>query len=220
MQLTLSVPVLNGESGIEVDYTPPSREPIVDAVGNQAASITDRSVTNNTPATTLSTAVRLTMNEAQVAEAGPAKAVTVAGMLNRAARPNATTVTIEVGAGTDTATEGSDYTAVGALTLTIPAYSSGATASFVLTPMNDRINEQVESLTVSGSTAIADLTVTPPGGLALDIEDNDAAPSLALSVSASVIDEDGGTATVTVSTGAGSTFATDQTVQLAVAGAS
>ena len=75
-----------------------------------------------------------------------------------------------------------------------------------------------ESLTVSGSTTVTGLTVTPAGGLALDIEDNDAAPTLVLSVSASTIDEDGGTATVTVSTGAGSTFATDQTVRLSVAG--
>ena len=218
VQLTLSVPVLNGETGIEVDYAPPSREPIVDAVGNQAASITDRSVTNNTPATTLSTAVRLTMNEAEVAEAGPAKTVTVTGVLNRAARPSATTVAIEVGAGTDTATEGTDYTTVDDLTLTIPAYSTSGTVSFTLTPTNDRIDELGESLTVSGSTTVTGLSVTPPGGLALDIADNDAAPSLVLSVSASTIDEDGGTATATVSTGSGSTFATDQTVRLAVAG--
>ena len=218
VQLTLSVPVLNGETGIEVDYVPPSREPIVDAVGNQAASITDRSVTNNTPATTLSTAVRLTMNEAEVAEAGPAKTVTVTGVLNRAARPSATTVAIEVGAGTDTATEGTDYTTVDDLTLTIPAYSTSGTVSFTLTPTNDRIDEVGESLTVSGSTTVTGLSVTPPGGLALDIADNDAAPSLVLSVSASTIDEDGGTATATVSTGSGSTFATDQTVRLAVAG--
>ena len=91
--------------------------------------------------------------------------------------------------------------------------------SFRLTQTNDRIDELGESLTVSGSTTVVGLSVTPPGGLALDIEDNDAVPSLlALSVSASTIDEDGGTAAVTVSTGSGSTFATDQTVQLAVAG--
>ena len=218
VQLTLSVPVLHGESGIEVDYDPPSREPIVDAVGNQAASFEDRPVTNNTPAATLSTAVRLTMNEAQVAESGPAKTVTVTGMLIRAARPSATTVTIEVGAGSDSATEGTDYTTVDDLTLTIPAYSISGTASFTLTPANDRIDELGESLTVSGSTTVTGLTVTPAGGLALDIEDNDAAPTLVLSVSAATIDEDGGTATVTVSTGSGSTFATDQTVRLAVAG--
>ena len=148
-------------------------------------------MTNNTPATTLSTAVRLTMNEAEVAEAGPAKTVTVTGVLNRAARPSATTVAIEVGAGTDTATEGTDYTTVDDLTLTIPAYSTSGTVSFTLTPTNDRIDEVGESLTVSGSTTVTGLSVTPPGGLALDIADNDAAPSLVLSVSASTIDEDG-----------------------------
>ena len=218
VRLTLSVPVLHGETGIEMDYDPPSREPIVDAVGNQAATITDRSVTNDTPAATLSTAVRLTMNEAQVAEAGPARTVTVTGMLDRAARPSATTVTIVVGTGTDTATEGTDYATVGDLTLTIPAYATSGTARFTLTPANDRIDESSESLTVTGSTAGAGLTVMPPGGLALDIEDNDPAPSPALSVSAPAIDEDGGTAAVTVSTGSGSTFATAQTVRLAVAG--
>ena len=218
VRLTLSVPILHGETGIEVDYDPPSREPIADAVGNRAASITGRSVTNDTPATTLSTAVRLTMDEARVAEAGPAKTVTVTGMLDRAVRPGATIVVIEVGAVTDTATEGTDYATVDDLTLTIPAYATSATASFTLTPMNDRIDETGESLTVTGSTAAAGLTVTPPGGLALGIEDDDAAPSLVLSVDKSAFAEDGGTATVTVGTGSGSTYATDQTVRLAVAG--
>ena len=220
VELTLSVPVLNGESGIEVDYDPPTRDPITDAVGNQAASIMDRSVTNNTPATTLSTVVRLTMNEAQVSEAGSAKTVRVTGMLNRAARPSATTVTIAVGAGAgaDTATEGTDYATVDDLTLTIPAYAISGAVDFTLTPANDRIDEVGESLTVTGSTTVSGLSVTPAGGLAIDIEDNDAAPSLVLSVDAAQIDEDGGTATVTVSSGSGSTFATDQTVRLAVGG--
>ena len=218
VRLTLSVPALHGEAGIEVDYDPPSREPIADAVGNTAAAIEDRSVTNNTPATTLSRAVRLTMNEAQVAEAGPAKTVTVTGMLDRAGRPSATTLTIEVGAGTDTATEGSDYATVDDLTLTIPAYSTSGRTSFTLTPTNDRIDEPDESLTVSGSTSVSGLNVTPSGGLSIGLSDNDPAPSLGLSVDKSSFGEDGGTATVTVSTGSGSTFATAQTVRLSLAG--
>ena len=218
VRLTLSVPALHGETGLEVDYDPPNREPVADVAGNPAAAIADRAVTNNTPATTLSTAVRLTMDEAQVAEAGPGKTVTVTGTLDRAGRPAATTVTVEVGAAGDTATEGTDYAAVGALTLTIPAYAASGTVRFALTPMNDRIDEPGESLTVAGSTAVAGLTVTPPGGLALDIGDDDPAPSLTLSVNASTIDEDGGTATVTAGTGSGSTFATAQTVRLSLAG--
>ena len=218
VSLTLSVPVLNGETGVEVDYDPPSSNAIVDEAGNKAAELTDQAVTNNTPATALSTTVRLTMNEAEVAEGGSAKTVTVTGTLDRAPRSSATTVTVAVGAGSDTAAEGTDYVTVDDLSLTIAAYSTSGTESFTLTPTNDRIDEVGESLTVTGSTAITGLSVTPPGGLALDIADNDAAPSLVLSVSASTIDEDGGTATVTVSTGSGSTFATDQTVRLAVAG--
>ena len=218
VRLTIDPPILYGESGIEVDYTAPSREALADAAGNKVVSFEDRAVSNETPATTLSTEVSLSLDTASVSEGGSARSVRLTAMLNRSARPAATAVTVEVGTTGDTATAGTDYAAVDDLTLTIPAYTTGITARFTLTPMNDRIDESGESLTVTGSTAVAGLTVTPPGGLALDIEDNDAAPSLALSVSASTIDEDGGTATVTVSTGSGSTFATAQTVRLAVAG--
>ena len=218
VQLTIDPPILYGESGIEVDYTTPSREALEDAAGNKVASFEDRAVSNETPATTLSTGVSLSLDTASVSEGGSAKSVALTAMLNRSARPAATAVTVEVGTAGDTATEGTDYAAVDDLTLTIPAYTTGITTRFTLTPMNDRIDESGESLTVTGSTTVAGLTVTPPGGLALDIEDNDAAPSLALSVSASTIDEDGGTAAVTVSTGSGSTFATAQTVRLAVGG--
>ena len=218
VQLTIAPPVLYGESGIEVDYRAPSREALADAAGNKVASFEDRAVSNETPATTLSTEVSLSLDTASVSEGGSAKSVALTAMLNRSARPAATAVTVEVGTTGDTATEGTDYAAVDDLTLTIPAYMTGITVRFTLTPTNDRIDELGESLTVTGSTAVAGLIVTPPGGLALDIEDNDPAPSLALSVNASAIDEDGGTAAVTVSTGSGSTFATDQTVRLAVAG--
>ena len=218
VRLTIAPPVLHGETGIEVDYTAPSSEALADAAGNSAASFEDQAVSNDTPATTLSTSIGLSLDTAVIPEDGGAKRVTVTGMLNRFARPSATLVTVEVGTSGDTTTEGADYLTVDDFTLTIPAYAVGATARFTLTPANDRIDEPGESLTVSGSTTASGLSVTPPGGLALDIEDNDAAPSLMLSVSASAIDEDGGTATVTVSTGSGSTFATDQTVQLSVAG--
>ena len=218
VQLTIDPPVLYGESGIEVDYTAPSRQALADAAGNKVASFEDRAVSNETPATTLSTGVSLSLDTASVSEGGSAKSVALTAMLNRSARPAATAVTVEVGTTGDTATEGTDYAAVDDLTLTIPAYMTGITVRFTLTPTNDRIDELGESLTVTGSTAVAGLIVTPPGGLALDIEDNDPAPSLALSVNASAIDEDGGTAAVTVSTGSGSTYATDQTVRLAVAG--
>ena len=218
VQLTVSPPILHGESGIEVDYAVPSLESLEDAVGNRAASFTDQAVANETPATTLSSTVNLLLDTPLVQEGDSAKSVTVTGALNRSARPAATTVAVEVGASGDTATEGSDYATVGTLTLTIPAYTRSATVRFMLTPANDRIDEPNESLTVSGSTTAGGLSVSPPGGLTIGIADDDAAPSLGLSVNRTTIAEDGGTASVTVSTGTGSTFEAAQTVLLSVTG--
>ena len=218
VQLTVSPPILHGESGIEVDYAVPSRESLEDAVGNRAASFTDQAVANETPATTLSSTVNLLLDTPLVQEGDSAKSVTVTGALNRSARPAATTVAVEVGASGDTATEGSDYATVGTLTLTIPAYTRSATVRFMLTPANDRIDEPNESLTVSGSTTAGGLSVSPSAGLTIGIADDDAAPSLGLSVNRTMIAEDGGTASVTVSTGTGSTFEAAQTVVLSVTG--
>ena len=218
VQLTVSPPVLHGETGIEVDYTAPSQNGLADWVGNKVASFEDRPVSNETPSTTLSTEVSLSLDATTATEGDSAKSVTVTGTLNRSARPTATDVTVEVGTASDTATEGVDYTTVDDLALTIPAYETSATARFTLTPVNDRIDEPDESLGVRGSTAASGLSVTPAGGLSIGITDNDPAPSLALTVDKSSFAEDGGTVTVTVGTGSGSTFETAQTVRLSVAG--
>ena len=69
-----------------------------------------------------------------------------------------------------------------------------------------------------GSTTASGLIVTPSGGLSIQLADNDPAPSLGLSTDKPSFAEDGGTTTVTVSTGSGSTFATAQTVRLSLAG--
>ena len=218
VKLTLSPRVLHGETGIEVDYTAPSRDPLEDAAGNRVASFADRAVANGTPASTLSTSIGLSLDTASVTEGDGTTMVTVTGRLNRWARLTATTVAIEVGANTDLATEGTDYADVGTLTLTIPAYRTSATVRFALRLSNDRIDERDESLTVLGSTTVSGLSVAPSGGVSIGLADNDGPPSLVLSADRSSVAEDGGTVSVTVSTGTGSTFETAQTVQLSVAG--
>ena len=217
-QLTIDPPVLYGETGIELDYTAPSRNALADAAGNAVGSFDDQAVTNETPASTVSSEVGLSLDTVSVAEQGGAKTVVVTGTLNRSARPTATDVTVEVGAAGDTATEGADYTTVDDLTLTIPAYRTSATVRFILTPANDRIDEQDESLIVRGSTTVSGLNVTPGGGISIGLADNDEAPALVLSVDKSSFAEDSGTAKVTVGTGSGSTFEFAQTVTLSVAG--
>ena len=70
---------------------------------------------------TASTAVTLSVNPASVGEADAATAVVVTAMLDGGARGSATAVTVAVGDGGDSATEGTDYATVSDFTVTIGA---------------------------------------------------------------------------------------------------
>ena len=97
--------------------------------------------------------------------------------------------------------------------------AGSSTATLTVATTDDRVAEEDSEVTVTVLPSSADTyDVGSPQSASVTVTDNDAAPSLVLSVSASTIGEDGGTATATVSTGSGSTFATEQTVRLAVAG--
>ena len=216
VRLTVDPPVLYGETDIEIAYAAPSRKALADGAGNRVDSFRDQAVANRTSRDSVSTAVDLSLDKARAREGDGAGSVTVTGTLDRAPRPGETTVSVEVGAPGDTASEGADYQTVGALTLTIPAYAASGTVRFTLRPVDDRIDEPEEALTVRGTTAVIDLNVFAADAFA--IEDNDAEPSPELSVDTSAIAENGGTATATVSTGSGSTFETAQTVRLSLGG--
>ena len=123
----------------------------------------------------------------------------------------------------DTAVEGTDYATVDesatAITIAIAAGASSgtATATFTLTPTDDSIDDDAESLSVSGSSDLSGVTVTKD---TLTIDDNDAAPTgVTLTLSdtngdLASVSEDAGATTVTVTadvTG-GTTYATAQTV--------
>ena len=73
--------------------------------------------------------IALSVNPAAVSEGVGASGaeVTVTAMLNAAARPTATEVTVSVAAGTASA---DDFAAVADFTLTIPALATSATAEF------------------------------------------------------------------------------------------
>ena len=131
-----------------------------------------------------STAVVLSVNPDRVSEkrGSGGETVTVTGQLNGATRTSATVVTVSVAA--DTA-QPEDFTAVTDFPLTIPANQASGTATFRLRPVNDTLDEDDETLEVSGT---ADLTVTPA---TLTIVDNDGAPSgIELSVSPRTLRED------------------------------
>ena len=116
----------------------------------------------------LSSKVTLTVSAPTVAEDAGTTQVTVTGALNGIPLAAATVVTVSVGASGDTATEGTDYTDVGDLTLTIPEGQTSATVDFTLTVVNDDVDEDNEAVTIDGT--VQSLTVTPA---TVTITDND-----------------------------------------------
>ena len=159
---------------------------------------------------TASTQISLSVAPAAVAEDGGATDVTVTGTLNGAAQGTTTEVTVSVAGGT--ATAAIDFAAVDSFTLTIAANETSGTATFNLTPTDDSLVEDVETVKVSGSTG-GDLTVL---AATLEITDDDQ-PSYVLAVNPASIAEAGGLSTVTVSTG-GVSFPADQTIALGFGG--
>ena len=167
---------------------------------------------------TADTTVTLSVDVDEVAEGAGATTVTVTGTLSGDTPAGATAITLSVasGAGDTGAVSGTDFTAVDDFQLTIAVGQTSATATFTLTPIEDSIDEPAETLTLSG--APADTGVGVAGAVTLAIADNDDAPALVLSVDPATIAEAGGTSTVTVTTGAGSTYAASRTVTLTLSG--
>ena len=106
---------------------------------------------------TVSTGLTLSVNPASVGEADGATAVVVTAALDGGARGEATAVTVAVGDGGDSATEGTDYATVSDFTVTIGAGAPSGTGTFTLTPTQDIVGEGDESITVGG-------TATGPDG--------------------------------------------------------
>ena len=118
-----------------------------------------------------STAVALALAPASVAEdVGTAgRDVTVTATLNGAPRTESTAVTVAVAPGTALA---ADFAAVPDVPLTIAAGAVTASATFTLKPVDDEVDEDAETVTVSGTTT-SGLTVNPAAGLTLTITDDD-----------------------------------------------
>ena len=126
---------------------------------------------------TASTSVELSVSPASASEDGGAQQIEVTAALAGAARTEATSVTVSVGAANDSAASGTDYQAVADFVLTIAPEALSGEATFTLTPEDDGIAEGDEAITVSGSAS--GLTVEPAE---LTLEDDDEA-SVTLSVS-------------------------------------
>ncbi len=236
-----TITIKAGSSSAHVDFTltptddnlDEENETIILDGTSAGLTVTDAAITltddDATPtALTLTVDADTATNNVQnsIAEDGGAKTVRITATLAGASQfTTDKTVTVEVG-GTDddTAIEGTDYATVADQTITIKAGSSSAHVDFTLTPTNDVLDEENETIILDGTSA--GLTVTDA---AITLTDDDATPTaLTLTVDAdtetdnvqSSIAEDGGAKTVRITaTLAGtSQFTTDKTVTVEVGG--
>ena len=158
--------------------------------------------------------VNLSVTPARVAENDGATLVKVtATFSNSSTYEAATTVTVSVGDGTDSAASGTDYEDVAAFTITIAAGASSGNATFTLTPTNDTLVEGDEAITVSGTNTT--LTVN---GTQLILTDNDDPPAIDLLLTDASVPENAGPTqtTLTARFSNASTYATDTTVTVTV----
>ena len=164
------------------------------------------------------TGVALSVDPGTVAENGGATPFEVTAALSGGTTfDEAKTVTVAVGAASDSATEGTDYATVGDQTITIGAGESTGTVTFTLTPMQDTTSEGVEVISLTPTVAgVAETFGLTPA--TIDLTDDEALPVVALALSPASIDESGASNSATVTatlTGAVS----DQAIVLTVAAA-
>ena len=115
--------------------------------------------------------IALTTAPTSVREDDSATEVTVTATLGGSVTlSSATEVTVSVGGGS--ATSGTDYTAVENFTLTIAATESSGTGTFTLTPTQDSISEDDETIDVTG--AAGGITVTKAE---MTLTDDETAPT-------------------------------------------
>ena len=125
--------------------------------------------------------------QTSLAEDGGAKTVRVTAMLGGSSTFNvAKTVSVEIGAGTDGATEGTDYANLGTESITIDAGSSSGYVDFTLTPTDDDIDEPNEGISIVGT-----LTGVTVSGTSLTITDDEGTPTVTLVLTPSTINESG-----------------------------
>ena len=180
-------------SGMATGFTVTSATPLAINDQNTAPSAIALSLSQSTP----------------VAEGDSVTVTVTAAFPGSVTLTEATMVTVAVGAGTDSATEGTDYGTVADLTVTIAAGATRGEGTFQFAPTDDTVADPGETVTVSGSAGGFTFT-----NATLTIDDTDTAPTaIVLSLSQSTPVAEGASATVTVTAAfPGSVTLTEATV--------
>ena len=153
--------------------------------------------------------VALVLAPSSITEDGGVSAVTAT---LSGASSEAVTVTVSAAAGTGAVA--GDFNLSGATTLTIAAGDVTSTGTVTVTAVDNTTDAPNKTVTVSG-TATGGNSVANPPDATLTITDDDAAPTVALALSATSITEDGGVSTVTATLDRPSSEATTVTVAAA-----
>ena len=136
--------------------------------------------------------VSLGLDPSLIDENGGASTVTAA---LSGASSEAVTVTVTVSASAVSPAVAGDVTQSGA-TLTISAGSTGSTGTVTITAVDNQVDAPDKSVTVS-ATVSGGLGVAAPSPQTLTITDDEATPTVSLTLTPSTIGENGGTSTVT-----------------------
>ena len=143
----------------------------IDVTGTASGFTVTKATMTLTDDETAPTALALTTDPTSVREDDSATEVTVTATLGGSVTlGSATEVTVSVGGGT--AASGTDYTAVADITLTIAATESSGTGTFTLTPTQDSVSEDDETIDVTGTAG--DFTVTKAE---MTLTDDETAPT-------------------------------------------
>ena len=140
------------------------------ARGTAVGTITDNDDAPTQLTISVDTDTKTDGDQATIAEAAGENTVSVTATITSPTRfATDQTVMVTVGKEGDGAVEGTDYEEVaGTIEITIPATEASGTGMFDLTPVNDRIDDDDETLSVEGT--LTETTVTPA---AITIEDDD-----------------------------------------------
>ncbi|MYH45670.1 MAG: hypothetical protein F4127_03400, partial [Gammaproteobacteria bacterium] len=123
---------------------------------------------------TAAAGIVLTADVATVAESAARRVTVTAAIADGNAFPDDAEVAVSVGAAGDGAVSGVDYRPVKGFGIVIPAGRTSAAGAFTLAPIDDRLDEDGESISVTGSGA-APATIT--------LADDDDPPVLSVSAS-------------------------------------
>ena len=128
-----------------------------------------------------------------------------------------TAFTVTVSAEPESPAVDADFTLSTNKVLSFAANATESTGTVIITANDNSLDTPDKTITVKGEIPTG-LALRTPSDISLTITDDDDPPELGLAVSPATIAEDGGVATVTVSTTGTSIFADNQTITLTFAG--